>query len=238
MTLNNQSEALDNVVVTGAAGHLGSVVVETFLEADCDVVGLDLSIDSRELVEDEERDGSYRCHLDATDSEEVDRVVADIEETLGSIDALINCAGGFRWMPIDEAGDEDVDFLMEANLRSAMYMTRGVVGGMKDRGFGRIVLLSSKSTLNPSAGEGPYAGTKAGLNALTQSVADEVKGEGVTINAVLPSVIDTPVNREEMPDADVSKWVGRDQLAEIIFRLTQPFGDPINGALIPVAGGM
>ncbi len=238
MTLENTSDELEHVVVTGANGHLGSVVTDTFLEAGCTVAGLDLSVDERRLTVDDEHDRLYWRHLDATDSEEVQAAMTDIEETVGRIDALINCAGGFRWTPIDEAGDEDVEFLLEANLQSAMYMVREVVDGMKNRGFGRIVLISSQSTLNPSAGEGPYAGTKAGVNALTQSVAEEVRGEDVTINAILPSVIDTPPNREDMPDEDFSKWVEREQLAEIIFRLTQAFGDPINGALIPVAGDM
>ena len=162
--------------------------------------------------------------------------VAEIGDQFGGIDALVNCAGGYRWSQIDEVSDEDLDFLVGANLRSGLLMVREVVAGMKERGFGRIVLMSSKSTLGPGEGEGPYASTKAGLNALTRAVADEVKSHDVTINAVLPSIIDTEQNRQAMPDADYSGWVKREQIAEIIYRLTQPFGDPINGALLPVAG--
>ena len=239
MGRTNQTEQLETVVVTGAKGALGGTVTEAFLEAGCRVVGLDIVIDDGpEVTADGEVDGLYWRHLDGTDAEEVGEAVAEIEGEFGGIDGLVNCAGGFRWSHIDAVGEEDVDFLVGASLRSGLLMVREVVGGMKERGFGRIVLMSSKSTLNPGEGEGAYASTKAGLNALTESVSREVKEENVTINALLPSVIDTPANREAMAEADFSKWVEREQLAEIIFRLTQPFGDPINGALIPVAGRM
>jgi NAD(P)-dependent dehydrogenase (short-subunit alcohol dehydrogenase family) len=238
--VENQKESLEHVVVVGAKGALGSRLVETFRNAGCAVTGADVVVEREEEVfADDGDDELYWRHLDATDAAAVERAVGGIEERVGAIDALVNCAGGFRWSHIDDVDDEDLDFLLDANLRSALLLTREVVPGMCDRGFGRIVYMSSKSTLNPGEGEGPYTSTKAGLNALTTAVAEEVKDVGdVTVNAILPSVIDTPQNREEMPDADVSKWVGRDQLARIIFRLTQSFGDPINGALLPGAGGM
>ncbi|MFB6262254.1 MAG: SDR family NAD(P)-dependent oxidoreductase [Bradymonadaceae bacterium] len=238
MTLTNENESLETVLVTGADGALGSVVAGTFADAGCTVVGADIGVESDELQPVADEEEQYEVYLDATDPTSVEHVVGAVEDEFGSVDALVNCAGGFRWTPIDRAGDDEIDFLMGANLRSGLLMVREVVEGMKERGFGRIVLMSSKSTLAPGEGEGPYASTKAGLNALTQSVAEEVQPRDVTINAILPSVIDTPANREEMPDADVSKWVEREQLAEIIFRLTQSFGEPINGALIPVTGGM
>lgn len=239
MSFENEVEQLQTVVVTGARGALGGTVAEAFLEAGCRVVGLDVVVDESEgLFADDERNRLWWRHLDATSPEEVRAAVDGIEELVGGIDALVNCAGGFRWSHIDDVGDDDINFLVGANLESALYMVREVVGRMKERDFGRIVLISSRSTLAPGEGEGAYASTKAALNALTKSVAEEVKTDNVTINAILPSVIDTPNNRQEMPDADFDRWVKRDQLAEIIFRLTQPFGEPINGALIPVAGRM
>lgn len=237
--LTNQNEELDHVVVTGAKGALGSRLAETFRGAGCSVTGVDIAVDREdEVFADDDRDGLYWRHLDATDADAVSHGIGAIEDRVGPVDALVNCAGGFRWSHIGDIGDDDLDFLLQANLRSALLLTREVVPGMRERGFGRIVYMSSKSTLNPGEGEGPYTSTKAGLNALTKAVAAEVKTDDVNVNAILPSVIDTPQNREEMPDADFSRWVGRDQLAEIIFRLTQSFGDPINGALLPVAGNM
>ncbi len=230
-----QEQRLQTVVVTGARGALGSTIVERFLEAGCTVVGVDLGLGHNgEPFADAERDNLHWIEIDLSNAEAVRNGVAALTSEVGEIDALVNCAGGFRWTLIGDASDGDIDFLIDANLRSALLMVREVLPSMKERDYGRIVLISSKSTLNPGTGEGPYAATKAALNALTKSVAAEVKELDVTINAILPSIIDTPANREEMPEAAHDTWVKREQLAEIIYSLTQTMGDPINGALIPV----
>ncbi|QDG53702.1 SDR family NAD(P)-dependent oxidoreductase [Persicimonas caeni] len=230
------TEKLQTVVVTGAKGALGSTVAERFLQAGCTVVGVDLGLgnDGKPFA-DTERDNLHWIEINLSEAQAVRDGVAAIADEVGPIDAVVNCAGGFRWTLIGDAKDEDIDFLIDANLRSALLLVREVVPGMKERDYGRVVLISSKSTLNPGTGEGPYAATKAALNALTKSVAAEVAELDVTINAVLPSIIDTPANREEMPDADHDKWVKREQLAELIYSLTQSVGEPINGALIPVS---
>ena len=234
--MEDQTGQFETVVVTGAAGALGGVVAERFLEAGYTVVGVDLGLDSgAELAADKERDGLHWIDIDLSKADAVREGIGRITAEFGAVDVLVNCAGGFRWTLIGDASDEDIDFLIDANLRSALLLAREVVPKMKEQDFGRIVLLSSKSTLNPGTGEGPYAATKAALNALTKSIAAEVKEHDVTINAVLPSVIDTPNNRKEMPEADFDKWVKREQLAKIIFSLTQSLGEPINGALIPVS---
>jgi NAD(P)-dependent dehydrogenase (short-subunit alcohol dehydrogenase family) len=129
-----------------------------------------------------------------------------------------------------------VDFLVRANLLSTIHLLRAIVPVMKTRGFGRIVLVGAKATLSPGAGMGVYLATKAGINQLVQSVAEELKPADITINAVMPSMIDTPANRKAMPEADYGKWVAREELAGIIFGLTQPGSRAIHGALIPVSG--
>lgn len=228
---------LRNVMVTGAAGALGATVAERFLAEGCTVVGVDRQLGhGDEIVADEEHANLEWADIELSDPAAVRRQVARIEEVVGPIDAVVNCAGGFRWTLMGEASDDDLDFLIDANLRSALHVVREVLPRMKQRNRGRIVLISSKSTLNPGEGEGPYAATKAALNALTKAVAAEVTELDVTINAIMPSIIDTPNNRKVMPDADHDTWVKREQLAEIIYSLTQPMGDPINGALIPVTG--
>lgn len=235
--MEDAESSIQTVVVTGAAGALGSTVSERFLAEGCTVVGVDIGLEQgTELVADAERERLHWTEIDLTDADAVRSGVERINGALGPIDVVVNCAGGFRWTLMGDASDEDIDFLIGANLRSALLMVREVLPGMKEREFGRIVLMSSKSTLNPGKGEAPYAATKAALNALTKSVAAEVTELDVTINAILPSIIDTPNNREEMPHADHDTWVKREQLAEIIFSLTQEFGEPINGALIPVTG--
>lgn len=238
--MTDNSEVFDGkiAIVTGASGHLGGTVCDVFSSHDMTVVGADISVDSEGLVADDDRDGIYWMHMDGADPRSVESVVDEVEDELGPISFYVNCAGGFRWTLVGDASDETISFLIDANLKSALYGVRAVLPAMKERNEGRILLMSSKSTLNPSTGEGPYAATKAALNALTKSVADEVKSSRVTINAILPTVIDTPTNREEMPEADFEKWVQREQIAELMLDLLGPTGDPINGALIPISGGM
>jgi len=238
MPKTNDQTQLETVLVTGATGALGEVVVNDFYEAGCTVIGADIDVDGDGVQRDDERDHLYWAGLDVADADAVDTIVSGIEDQLGGIDALVDCAGGFRWTLMDEVSDDDLDFLMDANLRGGLLMVRRLLGGMKERGFGRMVLISSKSTLNPGKGEGPYTATKSGLNAVTKAVSREVADIDVNINAVLPSVLDTPANRQDMPDGDFDRWVDRGELSDIIFELTQPLGDPINGALIPVTGRM
>lgn len=233
---------VQRVLVTGARGALGSAVCERFLAAGIEVVGTkrprEATSEEPALTKDEARDGLHWVDMDVTAAGSVRAALNAVGTELGHLDGLVHCAGGFRWTLIGDAQDEDLDFLLNANLRSSMLLVREILPGMKARGRGRIVLISSRSTFNPGSGEGPYAATKAGINALTEAVADELKGSDVTINALLPSVIDTPANRAEMPDSNFDHWVKREQLAEIIFSLCDTLGAPINGALIPVVGKM
>lgn len=225
---------LRRVVITGTNGALGGTVAEHFVSEGVEVVGLDISYDSENLAE--QSANLYVAKLDATDPDQVRDMFAKIAQERGGVDAVIHCAGGFRWSKFDEVSDADIDFLLNVNLRSTMYMVREAIAVMKEAGRGRVVVVSSRSTLNPGVGEGAYAATKAGINAIVKSVAAEVAADDITINAILPSIIDTPPNRAEMPDADFSTWVKRDQLAGIIDMLVGPGGDAINGALLPVSG--
>jgi len=152
------------------------------------------------------------------------------------IDALVHCAGGFRFAEVEKTSDEDLDFLIDANFRSAFYLLRELLPGMKDRKRGRVVLISSRATLQPAAGMGAYCATKAALNALVGSLAEETRAHGINVNALLPTVIDTPANRRDMAKADFSKWVRPEAIAAIVSSLLGTWGDPVHGALIPVAG--
>ncbi|MBA2665156.1 MAG: SDR family NAD(P)-dependent oxidoreductase [Bradymonadaceae bacterium] len=235
--MNNEPK---RVVVTGAAGALGREVVKQFLEAGCRVVGVDINTASQSggLVADGELEALSWLRADLTQAAAVKEAIALIEQDLGGIDTLVHCAGGFRYLQIEEAGDADIDFLIDLNLRSSLFVLREVLGGMKARNYGRIMLISSKSTLKPSAGEGPYAATKAALNALVSASAEEIKAFDININALLPSIIDTAANREAMPGGEFARWVAPDALARIIVALSGPLGDPIHGALIPVSARM
>lgn len=222
------------VIITGTHGALGGVVAQIFAQKGIEVIGLDVGYDHDTLTADDDVDGLWTMNADLTDAEAVAHAL-DAARARGEVDGLVHCAGGFRWSRLDDYKDKDIEFLVQVNLVSSIYMVRGVLGAMRERGFGRIVLISSKSTLNPGVGESVYAATKGALNAIVKSVAREVASDDITINAVLPSVIDTPANREEMSDADFETWVKREQLADIIYQLVATeTGAPINGALIPV----
>jgi NAD(P)-dependent dehydrogenase (short-subunit alcohol dehydrogenase family) len=222
-----QNRLPKTVFVTGAEGALGSAVVERFLQGGCQVIG------SYHSHPGPERAGLRWLRLDLADAKAVRAAGPELRQ----VDAWIHCAGGFRWAKADEIGDADLEFLIAANLKSALLLTREILPGMKERGFGRIVFVSTRATIQPpGAGMSAYAATKAGLNQLVASLADEVRALDVNVNAVLPTVIDTPANRKDMPQADFSAWVTPAQLSEILFSLTQPWGKPIHGALLPIAG--
>lgn len=232
------AEIIKTVLVTGAQGAVGRAVCAHLLAAEYTVVGTRHAAGAPDLEPDPTQPGQHWVAADVTDAQSVRALVQATEARLGPIDALIHCAGGFRWTLVGEASDADLDFLLDLNLRSSLLLLREVLPGMKSRNRGRVVLISSRSTLNPGAGEGPYAATKAAVNALTQAAAAEVKTLDVTVNAVLPSVLDTPANRAAMPDANFAHWVKLDELAEVICTLIDPMSAVINGALIPVAGKM
>lgn len=223
-------QKIETVLVTGAEGALGRVVATKFAQAGCKVIGTHAPRVSLSALP--QLEGVRWLAVDLADS------VALRGKFNEPIDAVIHCAGGFRYAKLDETGDADLDFLIDANLRSTCLLLREIVSGMKRRNFGRIVLVSARATLTPNAGMSVYCATKAGINALTVAMADELKDFNININALLPSMIDTPANRADMPKADFSKWVKPQELAEIMFSLTQPWGAPINGALLPVSGRM
>lgn len=238
MELTNEQQNLRRVVVTGAAGALGSKVLEHFVDAGCTVVGIDRNFAGNELVRHKEL---HRLHLlgcDLTHGDSVQQAFEHIQSSLGGIDALIHCAGGFRFSPAHETIKDDVDFLVDLNLKSSIIATREALKTMKAGGFGRIVLVSSASAIKPGFGVSSYVASKAGLHAFIESVAAEIKDQDINIHAVAPGVINTENNRRDMPDADFSKWVEPNVLAEIIFLLTQPTMNAVRQCVLPVTGGL
>ncbi len=234
----SEEEKQGAIVITGTAGSLGKAVARRFCKEaatqDLTVIGLDVSYKHDDILVDGELDNFCTLKLDVTKAEDVRAAFKKIRDAFGPVRTLVHCAGGFRWSEFDKISDDDLDFLLEVNLRSSLYVVREVLGEMKEEERGHIVLISSKSTLSPGVGEAAYAATKAGLNAIVKSVSREVASLPCTINAVLPSILDTPPNREEMPDADFDTWVKLDDLAEIIHNFTTPAGAPLNGVLLPV----
>jgi NAD(P)-dependent dehydrogenase (short-subunit alcohol dehydrogenase family) len=216
------------VLITGADGALGRAVVQSFLKANYKVMATHLTAAKPENTARVEW-----VQVDLSNPKSVKQILGPLAP---QVDVVVHCAGGFRFAPVASFEDQDFDFLINANIKSSFYLAREIIPAMKKRNFGRMIFVSANATRGATAGMGPYAASKAAINLLVEALAQEIKSFNINVNAVLPTIIDTPANRKEMPEADFSKWVSPHALAEIILSLAESSGDPINGALIPVAG--
>ena len=155
----------------------------------------------------------------------------------GRIDLLFNIAGAYRGgETVEDAPDESWKMLWEANFLSALHLCRAVVPQMRRHGGGAIVNVGSKASLGGDAGAAPYSIAKTAVVRLTESLAAEVKGDGVRVNAVLPGTIDTPANRRAMPDSDPRAWVEPEALADAMLFLASPQARAVTGVALPVFG--
>lgn len=219
------------IVVTGGFGILGRAVVERARLNGDRAVALDYAAVAPEGFE---ADG-VRTGVDLSDAGQAGAAIASIADEFGGVDALINVAGGFVWETIDGAGNESWDRLHALNLMTALNASRAALPFLIQSPAGRIVNVGAKGALSAATGMGAYAASKAGVHRLTEALAEEYKGR-VTVNAVLPSIIDTPINRRDMPDADFSAWATADEVAATILFLASAAASGVTGALVPVAG--
>jgi NAD(P)-dependent dehydrogenase (short-subunit alcohol dehydrogenase family) len=219
------------IVVTGAAGALGSKVAEVLAQAGLGVVG----IDKAGTIPKTQALALGLGGVDLLDEASTQAAFARIKDALGSIDGLVNIAGGFRWETVAKGSIETWDLLYQMNVRTAVIASRASLPLFRASG-GAIVNVGAAAALKAGLGMGAYAASKAGVARLTESLAEELKDRNVRVNAVLPSIIDTPANRKEMPDAAFDRWVTAASLAEVIRFLLSAASRDITGALIPVTG--
>ena len=154
----------------------------------------------------------------------------------GGLDGLVNTAGGFRYETIETGSVESWDRLYAINVRTALLASQAALPHLVARGGGRIVFVGANAAGHAGLGMGAYAAAKSGVARLTEALAEEFKDRGITVNAVLPSILDTPANRADMPKADPARWVTPAALAQVIVFLLSDASAPITGALIPVKG--
>lgn len=221
------------IVITGGFGVLGQAVARAARERGASVGLIDRAPTPEAVVGD-----SQVGEVDLGSSDEAARAIDDLARELGGIDALINVAGGFRWQTLELGSTQAWSELFAVNVLTAANAAKAALPHLLISGRGRIVNVGANAALKGSQGMGPYAAAKCGVHRLTESLAEELKGRGVTVNAVLPSILDTPTNRAEMRDADASLWVRPEELAAIILFLCSDDAAPINGALLPVVGGL
>ena len=225
MVLTNKT-----VVVTGANGALGKVVAQKALDCGATVVMFDIAF-SEESLPNGER--AIAKTVDLLDVDSIQEQLADLPR----VDVVLNLAGGFTMGPtVYEVEDKDWNFLFDINVNTMRNMIRVAVPKMLAQGGGAIVNVGALAALEGVEAMGAYCASKSVVMRLTESLSAELKQQGINVNAVLPSIIDTPANRAAMPDADPSLWVDPQDLAEVICFLASDSAKAIHGALLPVAG--
>jgi NAD(P)-dependent dehydrogenase (short-subunit alcohol dehydrogenase family) len=216
------------VLMTGGAGALGQKVAPAFAEAGAKVIIVGQRPPSKQS------DGSVAIQADVTEEGEVRRVVGDVLQRAGRIDCLVNLVGAFAMGRVADTDASLWQRMLTLNVTSAFLLSKAVIPHMLRRREGRVVHIAARAAVEPFPGAAAYIVAKAGLVALIRTLSLELAGSGVTVNGVLPGTIDTPANRKSMPEADPSKWVRPESIAQVLVFLASHEANGLNGALIPI----
>ena len=218
-----------NVIVTGGAGSLGLAVVKTLMAAGATVMALDHA----QLPAGQAGIGGVDLSDPAKAAAAIDKAAAE----MGGLYAIVNIAGGFRWETLADGKVDSWDFLYTINLKTAVCACKAALPHLVKNKTGRVVNIGAGAAVkSATAGMGAYTASKAGVAKLTEALSEETKDKGITVNAILPSIIDTLPNRKDMPDADFSKWVKAEEIGELIAFLLSDNASAITGASIPISG--
>jgi NAD(P)-dependent dehydrogenase (short-subunit alcohol dehydrogenase family) len=227
------------VLITGAAGGLGSVIAKNMASHGARLALLDLQEDRlMEVAASLGRPTPWYKAVNLLDKEAISTSVTEAHEALGSIDVVVHTVGGFAMgSPVHDTSESDWEKMFNLNLWSSIGMAEAAVPRLKNskRG-GRLIFVSARAAMQGTASMGAYCASKGALIRVIESMASELLHDDVTVNCVLPSIIDTPNNREAMPDADPNKWVSPASLGEVISFLASDGARDISGAAIPVYG--
>ncbi|WP_404481638.1 SDR family NAD(P)-dependent oxidoreductase [Novosphingobium sp. BL-52-GroH] len=222
-----------SVIVTGGFGILGEAVARAFLDAGDKVARIDFAPEAKCALSDALDLGG----VDLTDAASTGAALDRIAAAHGGIDVLVNVAGGFTWETLEDGSIDAWARMHAMNLLTAATITQLALPALKASAAGRIVNIGAGAAVKAGMGMGAYAASKSGVHRLTEALAEELAGTRVTVNAVLPSIIDTPTNRADMPDADFSTWVQPAAIADVIGFLSSSAARALTGALIPVTRG-
>lgn len=224
------------VVITGAAGALGSVASKKFFNEGAKLALFDRNADAVDRQWKGEKD-VICLETDLVSASSIESSVGCLMERFGRIDALVNIAGGFTMgPPVHETSEETWDYMLDLNAKSVFLMSRAVLPVMRKQKKGSVVNVAAKAALQGAVAMAPYVISKSAVIRLTECLAEENRQEGINVNCILPSIIDTHDNRRNMPDADFSSWVTPEAITDVILFLVSEASRAVNGASIPVYG--
>jgi len=228
---------VETVLITGASGNLGRAVAAAFAARGANLALLDRDRAHLDAAFGGESDRRMLVAADLLDAAAVEAAAAAVVARFGGIDALCNIAGGFRMgTPVHATSDADWNFLFDLNVHTVLHTARAVVPRMLAAGRGRIVNVGAFAAQKGAAAMGAYVASKSAVIRLTETMAAELRDRGINVNFVLPTVMDTPENRNAMPGADPSRWVAPADLASVIAFLASDAARAIHGAAVPVTG--
>lgn len=223
------------VAVTGGFGSLGLATARVLAGrgAGIALIGRNDKTDTLSASLD---DACVVTGIDLTDAKAARNAIDTIVQRMGGLHALVNVAGAFAWETVADGSVDTWQAMFDVNVKTALNASKAALAQLSAQEGGRIVNVGALAALKAGMGMGAYAASKAALIRLTEALAEELKDRGVTVNAVLPSIIDTAPNRRDMPDADFSRWVKAEELGAVIAFLLSPDAQCITGASIPVTG--
>jgi NAD(P)-dependent dehydrogenase (short-subunit alcohol dehydrogenase family) len=227
-----------HVLITGGTGGLGLGVTPQLLATGAEVtIPYIHQLEVNRLSERLSAAELARTHFVNADLMQ-ESSVAELVAGMQRVDVLIHLVGGFAMGPTHEFSEQDWTEMIDLNLRTTFLVCKHSLRRMRQHGYGRIVTVGSQGAVQPGGQLAAYCAAKAGVVALTQSIATETKGTNITANVVLPSVIDTPSNRQSMGTEQAGQWVKPESLAQVISFLASEAARDLRGAAVPVYGNL
>lgn len=225
------------VVITGSAGQLGKAVTQRFLQGQDRLALFVHHSEQVDILQKEWKDFMERIHVscvEMTNPSAVFEAVENVQKHFGQIDVVIHTVGGFQAAPFLKTSLDDWRALIEQNATSAFLCAQATLPFLIKQKQGHMIFIGSHAALHGSEGISAYAASKAALLRMIESLAAEYIEAGIRVNAILPSTMDTPQNRKNMPKANFATWVSPHSIAQVIHFLASVEANDINGAAIPV----
>ena len=227
------------VIVTGASGNLGLAVSRAFHQAGARLVLVDKSAERLARLDPGPLSNGHHLAqgIDVNDPASVREMGEEVVRRLGRIDVLVNTVGGYQaGTPVHETPLDVWDRMMSLNARTAFIVSQAVVPQMLRQGSGKIINIAARPGLVGAANAAAYSASKSAVIRVTESLAAELRESGINVNCIVPGTLDTPQNREAMPNAEIRRWVAPESLADVILFLASAAARDIHGASIPVYG--